>query len=329
MNALASRLLRFAAIAALALGLPAHAADYPTRPITLVVPFAPGGFVHTVALMLSENMGAILGQPVIVSNQPGVNGSLAANNVAKAAPDGYTVFLPTASILTINPHLYKSVQYDPRTDFVPVGQIVSTSNIFVVNPASGIKSFKDLVERARSKPDAVSYGSSGNGSIQHLAGTLMEQQANVKLLHVPYKGIGPAVTDVMSGNLTFVFSDASAIPNVKGGRLTAIAVSPRALDELSGVPALSDAAAAAGLPNFTPPVLWYGLVVPKGTPPDVVGRLNAALVQTLKKPEIRERLLASGALPAENTSGEYLAGVVKAEYDKYGAMLKAMNIQAE
>ncbi len=329
MNALASRLLRFAAIAVLALGLPAHAADFPTRPITLVVPFAPGGFVHTVALMLSENMGAILGQPVIVSNQPGVNGSLAANNVAKSAPDGYTVFLPTASILTINPHLYKSVQYDPRTDFVPVGQIVSTSNIFVVNPASGIKSFKDLVERARSKPDAVSYGSSGNGSIQHLAGTLMEQQANVKLLHVPYKGIGPAVTDVMSGNLTFVFSDASAIPNVKGGRLTAIAVSPRALDELSGVPALADAADAAGLPNFTPPVLWYGLVVPKGTPPDVVGKLNAALVQTLKKPEIRERLLASGALPAENTSGEYLAGVIRAEYDKYGAMLKAMNIQAE
>ena len=165
----------------------------------------------------------------------------------------------------------------------------------------------------------MSYGSSGNGSIQHLAGTLMEQQANVKLLHVPYKGIGPAVTDVMSGNLTFVFSDASAIPNVKGGRLTAIAVSPRALDELSGVPALSDAAAAAGLPNFTPPVLWYGLVVPKGTPPDVVGRLNAALAQTLKRPEIRERLLASGALPAENTSGEFLAGVIEAEYDKYGA----------
>lgn len=317
------------AILLLACALPAHAADFPTRPITLVVPFAPGGFVHAVALMLAESMGATLGQPVVVMNQPGVNGSLAANNVARAAPDGYTVFLPTASILVINPHLYKSVTYDPRTDFVPVGTIVSTSNIFVVNPASGIKSFKDLVERAKAKPDAVSYGSSGNGSIQHLAGALMEQQAGVKLLHVPYKGIGPAVTDVMSGNLTFVFSDASAIPNVKGGKLTAIAVSPRALDELPGAPALAEAAAAAGMPGFTPPVLWYGLVVPKGTPPDVVARLNEAMTKAIRTTAIRERLLASGALPADNTSGDALAAVIRSEYEKYGAMLKAMNIQAE
>jgi tripartite-type tricarboxylate transporter receptor subunit TctC len=294
-----------------------------------VVPFAPGGFVHAVALMLSESMGATLGQPVVVTNQPGVNGSLAANNVARAAPDGYTVFLPTASILTINPHLYKSVAYDPRTDFAPVGTIVFTSNIFVVNPASGIKSFKELIESAKAKPDAVSYGSSGNGSIQHLAGVLMEQQANVKLLHVPYKGIGPAVTDVMSGNLTFVFSDASAIPNVKGGKLTAIAVSPRALDELPGVPALAEAAAAAGMPGFTPPVLWYGLVVPKGTPADVVGRLNEAMTKAIRTPAIRERLLASGALPAENTGTDALATLIRSEYEKYGAMLKAMNIQAE
>lgn len=322
-------LARLAALCLLACALPLRAADFPTKPIQLVVPFAPGGFVHAVALMLSESMGATLGQPVVIMNQPGVNGSLAANNVARAAPDGYTVFLPTASILTINPHLYKSVTYDPRTDFVPVGTIVSTSNIFVVNPASGIKSFKDLVERAKAKPDAVSYGSSGNGSIQHLAGALMEQQANVKLLHVPYKGIGPAVTDVMSGNLTFVFSDASAISNIKGGKLNAIAVSPRALDELPGVPALAEAASAAGMPNFTPPVLWYGLVVPKGTPPDVVSRLNDAMTKAIRTPAIRERLLASGALPAENTSGDALAAVIRTEYEKYGALLKAMNIQAE
>ena len=293
------------------------------------MPFAPGGFVHTVALLFSESMGAILGQPVVVVNQPGVNGSLAANNVAKAAPDGYTIFLPTTSILTINPHLYKSVQYDPRVDFTPVGQIVSTSNMFVVNPASGIRTLKDIIDRAREKPGVISYGSSGNGSIQHIAGELLEQQAKIKFLHVPYKGIGPAVTDVMAGNVTFVFSDASAIPNIKGGKLTAIAVSPKALDELPGVPSLAEAAPAAGVPGFSPPVLWYGFVAPRGTPTDVVAKLNAAMVQTLKKPDVRERLIASGALPAEDTSGEYLSGVIRSEYDRYGAMLKTMNIAPE
>jgi tripartite-type tricarboxylate transporter receptor subunit TctC len=324
-----NKLHRLLAVCAFALAGVAHAADFPTRPINLVVPFAPGGFVHTVALLLSEQMGAILGQPLVVLNQPGVNGSLAANNVARAAPDGYTVFLPTTSILSINPHLYKAVQYDPRTDFVPVGQIVSTSNLFVVNPQSGIRSLKDIIDRARAKPGEVSYGSSGKGSVQHLAGELLEQQAKIKLLHVPYKGIGPAVTDLMGDNLTFVFSDASGIPNVKAGRLNAIAVSPKPLAELPGVPSVADAAAAAGIPEFAPPVLWYGLLVPKGTPADIVAKLNDALAQTLKKPEVRERLLASGAIPAENTSSEYLAAVIRQEYDRYGDMLKAMNITPE
>ena len=324
-----TKIRRLLVVCALAFAGIACAADFPTRPITLVVPFAPGGFVHTVALLLSEQMGPILGQPLVVINQPGVNGSLAANNVARAAPDGYTVFLPTTSIMSINPHLYKAVQYDPRTDFVAVGQIVSTSNLFVVNPQSGIRSLKDLIDRARENPGSVSYGSSGKGSVQHLASELLEQQAKIKLLHVPYKGIGPALTDLMGGNITFVFSDASGIPNVNAGRLNAIAVSPKTLSELPGVPSVADAAATAGIPAFAPPVLWYGLFVPKGTPSDVVARLNDALVQTLKKPEVRERLLASGAIPAENTSGEYLESVIKAEYDRYGAMLKAMNIEPE
>jgi tripartite-type tricarboxylate transporter receptor subunit TctC len=317
-----------AATLALALATVAHAA-YPDRPITLVVPFAPGGFVHAVALMFGESMGAILGQPVVVVNQPGVNGSLAANNVAKAAPDGYTIFLPTTSILTFNPHLYKAVQYDPRTDFVPIGTIVNTSNVFVVNPGSGIKTLKDIIDRARERPGQVAYGSSGNGSVQHIAGELLEQQAKIKLLHVPYKGIGPAVTDVMGGSLTFVFSDASAIPNVKGGKLTAIAVSPKPLEELPGVPGLSDAASAAGIPSFAPPVLWYALIAPKGTPPDVVAKLNDALAQSLRKPDIRAKLVASGAVPADDPSGQYLSGVIRTEYDKYGALLKAMNILPE
>jgi tripartite-type tricarboxylate transporter receptor subunit TctC len=327
MNAM--KCLRLFALSLALFGPVARAADYPTKPIQLVVPFAPGGFVYTVALLLSESMTTILGQSVVVINQPGANGTLAANSIAKTAPDGYTIFLPTASILTINPHLYKNVQFDPTKDFAPIGMIANTTNVFVVSPNSGIKSFKDLVEQARTKPDAVSFGSSGTGSIQHIAGETLQQQAKVKMLHVPYKGISPALTDVVGGNLTVLLADASSIPYIKSGRLRAIAVSPKAIDELPGVPALSDVVAAAGVPNYAAPTLWYGLLAPKGTPKEIIAKLNAALAETLKKPEVREKLLASGALPAEDTSSAFLAGAIRNDFDRYGKMLKRLNITAE
>lgn len=310
-------------------GPAAGAADYPTKPITLVVPFAPGGFVHTVALMFSEGMSGVLGQSVVVVNRPGANGNLAAASVASAAPDGYTIFLPTASILTINPHLYKNIQFSPLKDFVAIGQIANTSNMFVVNSGSDIKSFKDLVDRARAKPGTVSYGSSGSGSIQHIAGEALARQANVKLLHVPYKGIGPAVNDVLGERLTVVFSDASAIPHVKGGRLTAIAVSPRKLAELPDVPALAETVAAAGVPQYAPPAIWYGLVAPRGTPGDIVAKLNAAMVQTLKKQDVRDKLLASGAVPVEDPTSEQFARVIEADHGRYAELLRTLDITVE
>lgn len=329
MNRIRRSLPVAAATLLLALSTSTRAQDFPNKPITLVVPFAPGGFVHAVALMMSEGMGKALGQSVVVINQPGANGILAANAVAKAAPDGYTVFLPTASILTVNPHLYKSVQYDPHTDFTPIGQIVNTSNMFVVKAESGIRSFKDLVERARTRPEAVSYGSSGAGSVQHLAGEALQQQASVKLMHVPYKGIAPALVDVVGGNLTMVFSDASAITQVKAGKLVAIAVSPKRLDDLPGVPSLAEAAAAAGIPNYQAPTLWYGLVAPKGTPPDVVARLNAAMAETLKRPEVRQRMLAAGATPSDDTSSAFFASTIRSDFERYGNLIKTLNIKVE
>ena len=307
----------------------AQSADYPNKPITLVVPFAPGGFVHAVALMMSEGMSKQLGQPLVVTNQPGANGIVAANAVAKAAPDGYTIFLPTASILTVNPHLYKNVQYDPHVDFVTIGQIVNTSNLFVVKADSNIKSFKDLVDQARTRADAVSYGSSGAGSVQHLAGEALQQQAGVKLLHVPYKGIAPALADVMGSNLTVVFSDASAIGQVKGGTLRALAVSPKRLDDLPGVPSLSEAAAAAGLPNYQAPTLWYGLVAPKGTPAGVIAKLNAAMAETIKRPDVRQRMFGAGATPSEDTSSAFFSSVIKSDFDRYGTLIKTLNIKVE
>jgi len=317
------------ALTSVLFGPAARSAEYPAKPISLIVPFAPGGFVHLVALMFSESMSAILGQSVVVLNRPGANGNVAADFVAKADPDGYTIFLPTASILTINPHLYSNIHFDPLTDFVPVAQIANTTNVFVVSPASGIKTFKDLVDRARTAPNAVSYGSSGSGSLQNIAGESLSRQANVKLLHVPYKGVAPALVDVVGGRLTVMFSDASGIPYVKSGQLTALAVSPKAIDELPNVPSVADAAAAAGLPGYVPPAIWYGIVAPKGTPPDIVAKLNAAVAESLKKPEIRSKLLAAGALPAEDTSSAAFGRVIQADHARYGTLLKTLDIKVE
>ena len=305
------------------------AQPYPSKPIVLVVPFAPGGFVHTVAQMFADSMGTDLNQSVVVLNKPGANGNVAADFVAKAEPDGYTVFLPTASILTINPHLYKGLQYDVLKDFAPVGLIANTSNVFVVSPRSGIKSFKDLVDRARASPGQVSYGSSGSGSIQHIAGESLKRQANVELIHVPYKGIGPAVIDVVGDRLSVVFSDASAIPQVKAGKLTALAVSPKRLEELPDVPAVSEVVGAAGVPDYAPPAIWYGIVAPKGTSKEVLATLNGALAKGLRKKEIRDKLLAAGALPADDPSGDAFAKLIAADHARYAAMLKTLNITVE
>ncbi len=307
----------------------AAAADYPTKPIALVVPFAPGGFVHTVALMFAEGIGNELGQSVVVLNKPGANGNIAAEFVAKSDPDGYTLFLPTASILTINPHLYKNLQFDALKDFAPIGQIANTTNLFVVSPRSGIKTFKDLVDRAKANPGTISYGSSGSGSIQHIAGEALKRQAKTELIHVAYKGIGPAVIDVIGDRLSVVFSDASAIPHVKGGRLIAIGVSPRRLDELPDVPAIAYVAAEAGVPGYAPPAIWYGIVAPKGTPKDIVAKVNAAMAQTLKKPDVREKLIAAGALPVENPTSESFSSVIASDHARYASLLKALNITLE
>lgn len=311
----------------LALAAPfARAADFPTKPVTLVIPFAPGGFVHLVGLMLSESMSASLGQPVVLVNQPGANGLIAAGNVSRAAPDGYTLLLVTTSIVDVTPHLVKNVPFDSRTDFSAIGMVANTSNFFVVSPKSGIKTFKDLADKAREKPNAVSYGSTGNGSIQHISGEVLQREVGTKVLHVPYKGTGPALIDLVGGQLTFVLGDASALPYVQAGTLNAIAVSPRAMASLPGVPSLNDAVAAAGMPKYVIPTLWYGIIGPKGIPQDVLARLNRALVDALAKPSVREKLIAGGAIPAENTTSAYLQNTISSDFVRYGEMLKSINV---
>jgi tripartite-type tricarboxylate transporter receptor subunit TctC len=317
------KMLLAALVAAAAAVAPAHAA-YPERPITLVIPFAPGGFVHLVGLMLSDGMSTALGQQVILMNQPGANGSVGAGTVARAAPDGYTIMLTTSTVLGVTPHLMKKVPFDPLADFTPIGEVAQTSNFFLVNPKSGIKTFKDLVGKARQTE--ASYGSTGNGSIQHIAGELFQREVKTKVLHVPYKGTGPALIDLVGGQLTFVLGDSSALPYVKAGTLSAIAVSPRPVSALPGVPGLTEAAAAAGIPNYSIPTLWYGIIGPKGMPPDVVAKLNKVLADTLAKPAVRDKLIESGATPAENTSSTYLGETIRSDHARFGAMLKTINV---
>jgi tripartite-type tricarboxylate transporter receptor subunit TctC len=246
--------------------------------------------------------------------------------VASAAPDGYTLLLVTTSILAVTPHLVKTKPFDPRNDFSSVGMVANTSNIFVVNPKSGIKSFKDLAAQARQKPEAVSYGSTGNGSIQHIAGEVLQREVNTKVLHVPYKGTGPALVDLVGGQLSFVLGDASALPYVQAGTLTAIAVSPQPMAVLPGVPSLAQAVADAGLPNYAIPTLWYGIIGPKGIPQDVLTRLNVALKDALAKPAVREKLIAGGAIPADNTSIAFLQDAIRSDFVRYGDMLKTINV---
>jgi tripartite-type tricarboxylate transporter receptor subunit TctC len=188
---------------------------------------------------------------------------------------------------------------------------------------------KDLVDKARANPGTVSYGSSGSGSIQNIAGESLQRQANVQLIHVPYKGVAPALLDVIGDRLTVMFSDASGISHVKDGKLTAIAVSPKRIDELPNVPTVAESAAAAGIPGYAPPAIWYGIVAPSGTPKDVVAKVNAAMAQTLKKPDVREKLLAAGATPAEDPNSEYFGGVIRSDYGRYGNLLKTLNITVD
>lgn len=300
-----------------------------TRPLQIVVPFAPGGFVDAVGRMLSEGMAKSLGQTVVVVNQPGANGTVAANSVSQASADGNTVLLASVSILAISPHLYKTITYDPLKDFEPIGQIVTTSNTIVVSPSSGIRSMKDLVDRARARPNTVSYGSTGAGSIQHLVSEMIQLQGNVQLLHVPYKGVAPAVVDLLGGTLTFMYADATSLPMIRAGTLLALAASPQKIEEFPNLLPISQALEQGGVPNFVAPGIWYGLLAPKGTKPEIVAKLNAALTETLRRADVRQKLIAAGAIPTEGGTSSAFASVIRADHDRYKNLIKVFNITVQ
>ena len=315
-----------AALAALLCAAPiaASSASFPSRPVTLIVPYAAGGFASTLAHMLAERMAKTLGQPVIVDNKPGANGNIAARLVSKAKPDGYTVLLGTSSVLAINPHLYQDLPFDPQADFDPVAQLVTTANVVVVNPDNGIRSLDELVAYGKNQPDAT-FGSSGIGSSMHLSGEMFNVFAGTRMTHVPYKGSAPALTDLMAGRLTAMFSDTTALPHVQAGKLRAIAVTgSRRMDAIPEVPTVRE----AGIADFVVES-WYGLVVPAGTPEHVVQRLSQSAHSAVNAQAVRTRLAEIASLPAPDGSPGYLEAVLRKDLRTWSRVVEQSGAKAQ
>ena len=313
-------------LAAAAAGVSAAAeqAQYPARPIRLVMPFPPGGNVDTLGRVLARNLESQLGQPVVVDNRGGANGILGIDIVAKAPPDGYTIMYNSFSFV-INPSIYRKLPYDTERDFVPVtNPAIGLGYVLASNPSSQINSVKDLVAMAKKSP--LRYSSPGIGNGQHLAGELLAKKAGIQLLHVPYKGGGPSLTAVLGGEVQLTFTAAAVgAPHFKSGKLKALGFSGASrLAALPDVPTIAE----AGLPDFHYDSGWHGLFAPAKTPAAIVDRLYAEAAKAVQEPKLKELLLAGGYEPRADPPAQF-AKVFKADIRKYGDIVKAARIEPQ
>ena len=301
----------------------AHAADWPTKPVRLLVGFAPGGGTDTTARAISQKLTASLGQQVIVDNRPGVSGNIAAEITANALPDGYTVLLSTIAALAINPSLLKKMPFDPIKDLAPVTRAADSTNFLVVHPSVPAKSVKDVIALSKSKP--LNGGSSGVGGAGHLALELFNLQAGTKILHVPYKGGGPAIIDLLAGNINLIFATgASSINHVKAGKIRALGVTTAKRSALAPeLPTIAE----AGLPGFEANN-WNGVVVPAKTPRAIINRLNKEFAAALSLPDIKQFLFTQGLDAAPGTPEEF-AAYIKSETAKWAKVIKAAGIEPQ
>jgi tripartite-type tricarboxylate transporter receptor subunit TctC len=328
-NARRRLLLRLAAAAALAMFAQAGAAQtavsFPLKPVRFVVGFPPGGPSDILARALAQKLAELWGQQVVVENHPGAGGNIAAEFVAKSAADGHTWLLGNNSILATNASLYRRLGYDPVKDFAPVTLVAVQPNILVVNPAVPAGSVRELVALAQSRPGQLNYASSGAGAAAHLAGELFKAMAGVDIVHVPYKGAQPALTDLIAGHAQLMFAtSASVMPYIKSGRLRALAVTTA--QRSASVPDLPTVA-EAGVPGFEA-ITWHGVVVPAATPAAVVARINRDIIQVLGAPDLRDRLASLGAEVAVGTPREF-AEYIARETPKWAAVVKNSGARAE
>ncbi|QET05660.1 MULTISPECIES: Bug family tripartite tricarboxylate transporter substrate binding protein [Cupriavidus] len=325
---------RVAAVAACTLCFavaPAHAQkDYPTKPIMLVVTYPPGGPTDAMARTLAAALKNSLGQTVVVENRAGAGGNIGAEAVARAEPDGYTLMFGTSAPLAINVSLYRKINYDPVKSFAPVIQIGLLPNVLVVNPNVPAKNVQELVAYAKAHPGKLTYASSGNGASSHLAGVLFNNLAGTDFQHVPYKGTGPALNDLLGGQVSMTFTDVlTALPFIKSGKLRALGVTTRARSQaLPDVPTVAEQGGALGLGGFDVSV-FFGVVAPAGTPPEVVRKLNTAFAEALQQPEVRKTLQGQGLEFAPSTTPEQLGTFVKAEVGKWRTVVQKSGAQLD
>ena len=304
------------------------AQPFPSRPLKLVVPYPPGGITDTLGRTLAQALTEALGQPLVVDNRPGAGGALGAEAVARAAADGYTLVLGASSTHVLNPLLYK-LTYDPVKDFTPVGVIAATPLVLVVGPQLPATSVGELLAWLKARPGQANFGSYGNASASHLAGEMFKSMAGVDMVHVPYKGAAPAQADLMAGQISLMFSDMSAMPHVKSGRLRALAVtSAKRIGSFPELPTVAEAApAAAGLGGYEV-TGWFALYLPAGAPRAVVDRLSTVMMAAVAGSELRGRLASLGLEPGASTP-EALAALMRAERDKWQKVIADAKIRVE
>lgn len=302
----------------------AAAQSFPTKPMRIVIGFPPGGGIDLVARILGPRITERLGQQVIVDNRPGANGIIGTELVVKAAPDGYTIFFGTTGNLSVNPALFATLPFSIERDFTPLGQIASVPFLIYVHPSVPAKTLSEFVAHARANPGKVHFYSSGNGGLPHLSGEWLNTIAGIKTVHVPYKGSSPGFNDLLGGQVQFGFDTfAIGLQHVKSGKLRALATTGPARS-----PILPDVPSAAETLSGFEVVNWYGMVLPAGSPREVVARLNAELIRAMKIPEVREKMTAQGTDPA-GTSPEEFGAFMKSETAKWGRVIKAANIRPD
>ena len=299
--------------------------NYPVKPIRLVVPFTPGGSTDILARAIGLELTKAWGQPVVIENVPGAGGSIGADKVAKAPADGYTLLMGHIGTLAVNPSLYPNLPYDPVKNFAPVAWVARVPNVLVVHPSVKATTVQELVALAKSKPGQLNYGSGGNGSAANLATEYFKMQTGTSLLHIPYRGTAPAVTDLVGGQIQVLFTGAPAVMGqIKSGQVRALAVSsPKRMDALPDLPTVAD----AGYKNFEADQ-WYGVVAPAGTPKDIVAKLNSQINQSLNSAELKTRLNNEGAVATPNTP-EVFGSLIQSEIARWKPVIQSGRVKAD
>ena len=304
---------------------PAFAQTFPAKPVKIIVPFAPGGGSDILARILGQKLSAAWGETVIVDNRPGAGGNIGTEMVAKSPPDGYTLVLGVVGPIAINVSLFKNIGYDPVRDLTPITRAVNVTNLLVVHPSLPAKSVKELISLAKANPTVLNYASGGSGTAGHLAAELFKNMAGVQMVHIPYKGSGPAMTDLLAGQTALIFDNMpSALPYAKSGRLRALGVTTATRS--SAVPEIPTVA-EAGLPGFEA-TNWYAILGPAGIPAPIVDKLNRDVIRALQTSDVKERLAGLGADVATQTS-EQFGEFIRTEIEKWGKVVRTAGIKAE